>query len=143
MKFLSGAPTTLLHHDCHPGNLFWHDDRPGFLDWQMVRIGEGVSDISYFMATALEPEIRRACERELLMEYHRIMCANSSFQYEFDYLFERYCAHLVYPFEAMVVTLAVGGLMELKSNLAMIRRSAQAVEDHNTFALLPSKHARM
>lgn len=143
MKFLSGAPTTLLHHDCHPGNLFWHDDRPGFLDWQMVRIGEGVSDISYFMATALEPEIRRACERELLMEYHRIMCANSSFQYEFDYLFERYRAHLVYPFEAMVVTLAVGGLMELKSNLAMIRRSAQAVEDHNTFALLPSKHASM
>ncbi|MBK8815156.1 MAG: phosphotransferase [Methylococcaceae bacterium] len=140
MKILSDAPPTLLHHDCHPGNLFWHDGSPGFLDWQMVRIGEGVSDVSYFMATALEPEVRRSCEMDLLEEYHRILCKNSHFKYDFDTLVERYRAHLVYPFEAMVLTLAVGGLMELQSNLAMIRRSAEAVLDHDTFTVLASKN---
>lgn len=139
MKFLSDAPSTLVHHDCHPGNLFWHDNHPGFLDWQMVRIGEGVSDISYFMATALEPDVRRACEMELLCEYLKIMNANGVVKYDFDCLIKRYRAHLVYPLEAMVVTLAVGGLMELESNLTMIRRSAQAVEDHNTLDLLLSE----
>lgn len=140
MKLLADAPPTLLHHDCHPGNLFWHEGSPGFLDWQMVRIGEGVSDVSYFMATALEPESRRSCEMDLLEEYYRILCKNSHFKYGFDTLFERYRAHLVYPFEAMVVTLAVGGLMDLQSNLAMIRRSAEAVLDHDTFTVLKSKN---
>lgn len=140
MKFLSDAPSTLLHHDCHPGNLFWHEGSPGFLDWQMVRIGEGVSDISYFMATALEPDIRRECEKELLADYLHIMRTSGEFRYDYDLLFNRYRAHLVYPLEAMVVTLAVSGLMDLDSNLAMIKRSAQAVEDHQAFSLLESTY---
>jgi hypothetical protein len=35
----------------------------------------------------------------------------------------------------MVVTLAVGGLMELPANLELIRRTVAAVEDHDAFAL--------
>ena len=37
----------------------------------------------------------------------------------------------------MIVTLAVGGMMQLESNLEMIQRAAVAVEDHDTFAMLP------
>jgi len=50
MRFLSDASKTLVHYDCHPGNLFWNKNRSmvGFLDWQLVRIGEGVSDVAYF-----------------------------------------------------------------------------------------------
>jgi hypothetical protein len=59
MRFLNEGPQTLIHRDCHPGNLFWHDTQPGLLDWQLVRIGEGIGDAAYFMATALEPETRR------------------------------------------------------------------------------------
>jgi hypothetical protein len=33
----------------------------------MVRIGEEISDVSYFLATALDPEIRRLHELELLI----------------------------------------------------------------------------
>jgi Ecdysteroid kinase-like family len=137
MRFLSTDTPTLVHHDCHPGNLFWHEGQPGFLDWQMVRIGEGVSDVSYFLATALKPEIRRLHEMELLAKYHEILLANSKINTGFDSLLNRYRAHLVYPLEAMIVTLAVGGMMHLDSNLEMIRRAAHAVEDHSTFAILP------
>jgi hypothetical protein len=77
MQFLSNGAPTLVHHDCHPGNLFWHNGQPGFLDWQMVRIGEGIGDVSYFLATALKPEIRRLHELELLSKYHEIIVANS------------------------------------------------------------------
>jgi Phosphotransferase enzyme family len=137
MQFLSKGEPTLVHHDCHPGNLFWHDGQPGFLDWQMVRIGEEVSDVSYFLATALRPETRRMHELGLLSKYHEIMTANRSTNTDFNDLLNRYRAHLVYPFEAMVITLAVGGMMQFESNLEMISRAALAIEDHGTFAILP------
>ena len=55
---------------------------------------------------------------------------------EGDDLRARYRAHLCYPFEAMVVTLAVGGLMEDAVAEEMIRRTAAAVADHDAFAAL-------
>lgn len=139
MQFLSSGTPTLVHHDCHPGNLFWHNDEPGFLDWQMVRLGEAISDISYFLATALSPEVRRKHEMALLIRYHELLSAHSATDIEFNELFQRFKAHLCYPFEAMVVTLAVGGMMQLDSNLEMIRRAALAAQDHDTFACLPTK----
>lgn len=136
MQFLAAAEPTLVHHDCHPGNLYWQNGQPGFLDWQMVRMGEGIGDISYFMATALTPEVRRACETDVLHCYYDAMRPGHGLSSSFAQLCERYRAHLSYAFEAMVVTLAVGGLMPLDSNLEMIRRTAAAVADHESFALL-------
>ena len=65
------------------------------------------------------------------------MIANHPATTDFSNLLNRYRAHLVYPFEAMVVTLAVGGMMHLESNLEMLNRAAQAVDDHDSFAILP------
>lgn len=137
MQFLATETPTLVHHDCHPGNLFWHNGEPGFLDWQMVRLGEAVSDISYFLATALAPELRRTHEMVLLTRYHEVLLQSNATKLDFNGLYQRYRAHLAYPFEAMVVTLAVGGMMQLDSNLEMIRRASLAVQDHDTFSCLP------
>ena len=52
-------------------------------------------------------------------------------------LLHRYRSHLVYPFEAMIMSLAVGGLMELENNHELIRRTAAAVEELDAFAAVP------
>jgi hypothetical protein len=139
MRFLSDAPKTLVHHDCHPGNLFWNKNRSavGFLDWQLVRIGEGVSDVSYFLSTALNPETRKLHEADLLVKYAQMLADNGVADIDNASLVQRYRAHLVYAFEAMVVTLAVGGMMNLDSNLELIRRTAKAVEELDAFSTLP------
>ncbi|MGZ8136001.1 MAG: phosphotransferase [Methylococcaceae bacterium] len=137
MRFLAQIPQTLIHHDCHPGNLFWHKSQAGFLDWQLIRIGEGVSDVAYFLATALDPEIRRLHEKNLLSQYKQTLAAHGVVDIDSDHLMERYRAHLVYPFEAMVVTLGVGGMMNQRSNLELIRRAAVAVDDLDAFSALP------
>ena len=137
MHFLSAGPQTLIHHDCHPGNLFWNQSHPGFLDWQLVRMGEGVSDIAYFLATALDPEIRRSHENNFLDSYLQILVEKGITGIDKQTLLQRYRAHLAYAFEAMIVTLAVGGLMPLESNLELIRRAAKAVEDHDAYSVLP------
>jgi aminoglycoside phosphotransferase (APT) family kinase protein len=137
MRFLADGPRTLVHHDVHPGNLFWRESGPGLLDWHLVRIGEGVGDVAYFLATALTPETRRVHEADLLTRYRRALAEHGVDARDLVNLRQRYRAHLVYPFEAMVVTLAVGGMMALDSNLELIRRAAAAVADHEAFAAGP------
>ena len=139
MRFLSDASKTLVHHDCHPGNLFWNNNGSmvGFLDWQLVRIGEGVSDVAYFLSTALNPTMRKLYEAELLVKYAQTLAENGVTDVDNIRLVQRYRAHLVYAFEAMIVTLAVGGMMNLDCNMELIRRTATAVEELDAFSVLP------
>jgi hypothetical protein len=139
MKFLAAAPQTLIHHDCHSGNLFWNSDKShaGFLDWQLVRMGEGVSDVAYFLATALNPDTRQKHELELLTRYSQILSNQGVIGIDTAFLIQRYRAHLTYAFEAMIVTLAVGGMMDLEHNLELIRRAATAVDALDAFSALP------
>jgi len=139
MRFLTQAPQTLIHHDCHSGNLFWNKDKSyvGFLDWQLVRMGEGVSDVAYFLATALKPEVRQQHELELLAIYGQILTANGIVDINNEALVQRYRAHLTYAFEAMIITLAVGGMMDVEHNLELIRRTAAAVDTLDAFSALP------
>jgi hypothetical protein len=133
MQALADGPRTLVHHDLHPGNLFWQQGQPGFLDWQLVRIGEGVGDIAYFLATALAPETRRAHEERLLERYRQVLMEHGITAYDPTALRQRYRAHIVYALEAMVVTLGIGGMMSLEANLELVRRAAAAVEDNDSF----------
>ena len=64
------APTTLLHGDPHLGNTYLlPGERGGLLDWQLMMRGSWAHDVTYFIVTSLDPEVRRAHERELLGEY--------------------------------------------------------------------------
>lgn len=138
MRHLQDGPRTLVHHDCHGGNLFWSGDAPGLLDWQLVRIGEGVGDVAYLLATALAPEDRRRAQDDLLARYARALAAHGVKDAPApEAQRARYRAHLTYAFEAMVVTLAVGGLMADEVVTDLIRRTAQAVLDEDAFEAVP------
>lgn len=137
MRFLSSSPLTLVHHDCHPGNLFWNRTQPGLLDWQLVRFGEGISDVAYLLATSLSPETRRIHEIQLVAAYAEELQDNGIAGIDLGNLLQRYRVHLAYPFEAMIVSLAVGGMMKLENNYELIRRTAAAVEDLDAFSALP------
>jgi aminoglycoside phosphotransferase (APT) family kinase protein len=134
MRFLETGPLTLVHHDLHPGNFFWRGSQPGFLDWQLVRIGEGMGDVAYFLATALTPETRREHELDLLTRYQQVLTGERVAAPDATTLMQRYRVHLAYPLEAMVVTLAVGGMMDRGTNLELIRRAVAAVVDHDTYS---------
>lgn len=135
-RLLASETHTLVHHDCHPGNIFWSQSGPGFLDWQLVRMGEGISDVAYFLATALVPEIRRQHEHSLINRYCNGLVCSGIKRLDEQRLFQRYRAHLVYPFEAMLMTLAIGGMMHRESNLELIRRTAIAADDHDSFRVI-------
>ncbi|MBF0475853.1 MAG: phosphotransferase [Deltaproteobacteria bacterium] len=137
MAFLNDAPQTLTHHDCHAGNLFWKQDGSvGFLDWQLVRLGDGIGDVAYLLTTTLTPELRRQHESDLITLYSEVLSAYGITLHS-EELMLRYRAHCCYTFEAMVVTLAIGGMMDSTTNLELIRRTSVAIMDLNSFAALP------
>lgn len=64
------APTTLLHGDTHVGNTYLlPGERGGLLDWQLMMRGSWAHDVTYLLVTALDPEVRRAHQQELLEGY--------------------------------------------------------------------------
>ena len=71
------GPRCLVHHDFRPDNMMFGTAAGGrpitVLDWQSVTYGAGATDVAYFLAGALPPDIRRAHEPQLLGLYHRTL----------------------------------------------------------------------
>jgi hypothetical protein len=99
-------------------------------------MGEGIGDVAYFLATSLKPDCRRAYESELLNLYQESLNKHRVNEIDDKSLYQRYRAHLSYAFEAMIVTLAIGGMMERNSNIELIKRTSTAVNDHDSLVAL-------
>jgi aminoglycoside phosphotransferase (APT) family kinase protein len=68
---------TLVHGDCHGGNLFFEaDGSPGFLDWQCTFPGTGAHDLGELLLTTLDTDDRRRSERDLIGAYQQALVAN-------------------------------------------------------------------
>jgi hypothetical protein len=69
-RILDAGAHTLLHGDTHIGNTYvLPDGTGGFLDWQLMVRGSYANDVSYVIATGLDPETRRAEQRGLIEHY--------------------------------------------------------------------------
>jgi hypothetical protein len=65
------GPWTVIHGDFRLDNVLFGGPRVTVVDWQTVKAGPGLSDVSYFVGSALLPEDRREHERSLVRAYHR------------------------------------------------------------------------
>jgi hypothetical protein len=139
LRRLDRGPRTLVHHDCHPGNLArFPDGRVVLYDWQLVRAGPWASDVAYLLTTTLSTDVRRAHERRLLQEYLDALTSAGGRPPSTAAAWRAYVANLVYPLEPMVVTLAFGAMQPVDAVRAVVRRAAVAVADHGAFAVLGS-----
>jgi hypothetical protein len=72
-RWLNDIPInrTLLHTDCRADNIMFDyrdANHPAayLIDWAMVRIGDAMSDVAYFLTSSLSPQDRLACEMDML-----------------------------------------------------------------------------
>jgi hypothetical protein len=132
------GPLTLLHGDSHLGNTFARrDGRSGLLDWQVVWRGPGVREVSYWMTTGLEPEMRRAAERDLIGRYLEGVRARGVKDVPaFDTAFDRYRLFAAEAWDATAMTINWPGLQAQQNADAAFRRACTAVEDLDTAALM-------
>jgi hypothetical protein len=132
------GPLTLLHGDSHLGNTFaWPDGRSGLLDWQVIWRGPGLREVSYWMTTGLEPELRGAREEELIARYLEGLRAGGVEDVpSFDAAFERYRLFGAEAWDATAMTINWPGLQEQRNADAAFRRACAAVDDLETAKLM-------
>jgi hypothetical protein len=129
------APLTVIHGDPHPGNLFDDGGRVGFLDWGLISLGDPMRDASYFVNLALETEVRRANERDLLRHYLETRRRLGGREIGWEDAWDRHRIHAAYLVPASCPALAVPeDSNEADRELAatFLARAVAAVEDLDT-----------
>jgi hypothetical protein len=134
-----GAPTgprCLTHNDFRPDNMMFATPAGGrpftMLDWQSYAYGTGPTDLAYFLAGAIPPDVRRANEAELLQLYLDTLTAHGVTSYDMAQLRAAYAkgAYLLFStafFAAMIVTQTERGD---RMFLQMIESATAHLEDH-------------
>lgn len=103
----SAGPATVIHGDCHIGNLFFEGGRAGLLDWGMILLSTPLRDASYLIQMTLSVEDRRADERRLLAHYlaARRACGGEPLDADAAWRTYRIQAAYLAPAACQVVTL--------------------------------------
>jgi hypothetical protein len=140
-EFESG-PLTLLHGDSHLGNTFaWPDGRSGLLDWQVSWRGPGLREVAYWMTTGLEPELRRAHEKELIARYLDGLRAGGVDDVPSgDAAFDQYRIFAAEAWDATAMTVNWPGLQAQENTDAAFRRACAAVDDLETAKLMNQRY---
>jgi hypothetical protein len=107
------GPRCLTHNDYRPDNMMFGGPRGGYpltvLDWQSFAYGAGPTDLAYFLAGAVSPQVRRAHEPEFLALYLATLTRHGVTGYGMDDLKRHYgqggyLLFLTAFFAAMIVT---------------------------------------
>ena len=134
------GPRCLTHNDYRPDNMMFASAKGGHpltvLDWQSFAYGAGPTDVAYFLAGALPPEVRRAHEPELLELYHATLTGLGVSGYGMADLRRHYgeggyLLFLTAFFAAMIVTQTERGD---EMFLRMLGGAADHMRDHGAFA---------
>ncbi|MGH9045858.1 MAG: phosphotransferase [Acidimicrobiales bacterium] len=131
----SGARTA-THYDFRLDNMLFGTVPGGrpltVVDWQTVQLGPGVRDVAYFLGNAFEPEVRRACERELVARYHTALVDDYGID---DYPLEQcWTDYVTFSYASLVMAVFASMLVGRTDRgdamfMAMANRSAQMAAD--------------
>jgi hypothetical protein len=134
------TPLTVQHADFRLDNILFDvqggNRRMATLDWQTVTLGPGAGDVAYFLSAGIDPQARRAYERDLVGFYHAELIRRGVAGYDWDACwrdYRRYTLHgiLMGVFSALSVERTErGDALFLK----MTRGACEQAADLGSFA---------
>jgi hypothetical protein len=142
LEAYTDRPATVIHGDYRLDNLFFDEagEALAVVDWQIMSRGPGIHDAAYFLGGSLQPEARRAHERDLLRVYHETLVANGVRDYSFETMWEDYRRSM--GFMMYIPVVGVGDVLDLTNERgvalfdAMVARYCTAVEDLESWEVL-------
>jgi hypothetical protein len=138
------APRTILHGDFRLDNIFFN--QPGaaspitLIDWQISNRGRGAFDVAYFLASCVEPDVRRANEDRLVRMWHEIATGGRS-GYSFEEAWTDYRRAVLFCNVYTVVgvgTLDAANERGMELFRAWMRRRGAAIEELDAGELMPA-----
>ena len=138
LQMLHDGPQTLLHGDPHVGQAYVTGDvRMGLTDWQLILAGGWAHDVASFIGSSVEPQDRRAWERELIGGYLDKLGNAGGRPPSFDEAFLAYRRSLFYYTAGWAFTYGRAWYQpEMQSEstcLAILHRLTWAIEDLDSF----------
>src|SRR5690606_38258129 len=108
----SAGPQTLVHGDSHMGNTYAvPDGRAGLLDWQVVFRTRGIREVSYFVTSGLDTDLRRSHEHALVRRYlDRLAAAGVSDPPSFEQAWDDYRFFVHDAWDSVALTVLWSGL---------------------------------
>ncbi len=143
---IASGPTTVVHGDYRAENMFFGaeaKDNFAVIDWQGFGSGCGLYDVAYFLASSVSIDTRRRMEREVLEEYHDIVCRMGARNYTFEDCWRSYRQNMLNAFVPCV--LGCGGLdvmsdpRRVELATALLSRAIAAIEDLDADEFLPER----
>jgi hypothetical protein len=131
-------PQTLIHGDAHVGNMYFDEGKVGLLDWQVIRRGQGMRDVSYFMVQSLATETRRDHEKELIRLYLDSLGSAGVTGLDFETAWFQHRSHVLYSWIAVLVTAAAATFQRDAVVRASLGRCVAAIEDLDSVGALRS-----
>ncbi len=84
---------TLVHGDCHPGQIFFPAERGGrfaVFDWQTVSAGSGADDLARIIVTGMSGEEQEASGPRLFDLYHALLVEHGVTGYDVEQRWDAY-----------------------------------------------------
>jgi aminoglycoside/choline kinase family phosphotransferase len=125
-------PQTLLHGDCHAGNIYRTADGPGFSDWQLVQRGSWALDVAYHVAAVLPVDVAAHEERRLLDHYLQTLRALGGTPPDRDNAWDDYRAAQPYGFFHWAITRR----QDPAITRTFTQRLGAGIERHDSYRLL-------
>lgn len=125
-------PLSLVHGDCHAGNLFELPEGLGFTDWQLIQRGHWALDVAYHICAVLTPDDAKTHERHLLREYLAARMQHGGWAPDWDEAWSDYRAAQLYGYYHWAIT-SRGEPSIVK---IFTERLGAGVARHDSFALL-------
>jgi thiamine kinase-like enzyme len=140
--WLLGAPDrfSLLHGDYRIDNLLFDPQRTEVtvVDWQTLAVGLPARDLSYFLATSLQPADRAAAERALVDAYHDALTARGVTGYDREMCWQDYRFGMLQVPLITTLGFAFSAATERGDDMAltMLERGSQAIRALGTLELI-------
>ena len=136
---LDQGPHTLIHGDCHIGNLFVDGQKVGFLDWACFSHAPGMRDVAYFLCNSLPTRIRQSEQENLLEIYRESLAQSGGPTVSRESIWEDYRRFAAYSWISAVTTAAAGARMQsLAIGQAAMQRTQAAITELDTLSLFES-----
>jgi hypothetical protein len=123
---------TLLHGDCHAGNVYRTTDGPGFTDWQLIQRGNWALDVAYHIAAVLPEAVAEREERHLLNHYLDALHRHGGQALDHEQAWDDYRCAQIYGYYHWAITTKV----EPAITRVAFQRLGSAVTRHDSYKLL-------
>jgi len=144
LHMVAPAPRTIIHGDFRADNVFFGTggNTPPFsvIDWQISSKGRGVFDVAYFLASSVDPALRKAHEMRLLHRWYDRIAVHDKSGYTFEKALHDYRVCMLYMHVYTVIglgSLNTANERGMKLFSAWLTRRSAAIEDLDADELMP------